>query len=144
MQPCDPNGAPPTRDIPAPYKHRTLSVEEQFILSGEEGISISPLVSYTIYGTAALTLPLQNYLVSWHHLTAYFSRLDVSRAYIDALERSDPLSDRISVRRSHKIDLRNPDARVTLASIFLGSFVANLERFDRPEIRHIAQQIRES
>lgn len=68
----------------------------------------------------AIDLALQAFLISWHHLECYISRLDVSKEYLDKLnnnttrlqEGPHPL-----VKRSRSFDLTKSDHRVQFAML---------------------------
>jgi len=59
----------------------------------------------------------QTFLLSWHHLDAYISRLDVSDAYLESLAfDSQTLDGRPTVKRTHLLSLKDPSERIQLAT----------------------------
>jgi hypothetical protein len=59
----------------------------------------------------------QTFLLSWHHLDAYISRLDVSDAYLESLAfESQNVNGRLTVKRTHPLSLKDPSERIQLAT----------------------------
>ncbi len=74
----------------------------------------------------------QTFLISWHHLTGYITRLDVPAGYMpvyhDNLEMPhEPLK----VRRSKMMDLKDPEARVEFLTIVATIALRRLARYSR-------------
>lgn len=71
------------------------------------------------------------YCISWHHLDAYISPLEVSRDYLRQLQGPEPYTEHIRVHRSSRYDLKQPNERLELARAAVGIMVASLQRYQR-------------
>ena len=60
----------------------------------------------------------QIYLISWHHLHAYISRLDISKRYLDDLAyESKKVNEILQVTRCKVFNIKNENERVELAHL---------------------------
>jgi hypothetical protein len=72
----------------------------------------------------------KTFLLSWHHLQAYTSRLDVSDDYLDSLAfDSKHLKGRLSVKRTRVFNLKEPSERIQFASNTVEIILYLLGRF---------------
>ena len=62
----------------------------------------------------------QAWLISWHHLECYFTKLEVTRDYLSQLSNTSGLSEREPplLRRSRRYNLRIPADRVEVGLMF--------------------------
>ena len=77
---------------------------------------------------------MQKYLLSWHHLTCYVSRLDVSDEYIEQMTSSKHLirvSPKPVVRRSIFTTLLDNEGRVLIAQILVQMVIEELRQYRR-------------
>ena len=72
----------------------------------------------------------QIFLLSWHHLQAYISKLDVSDTYLTSLAfESKDLDAHLSIKRTRRFSLKEPSERIQFASHTVEVFLYQLSCF---------------
>ena len=82
----------------------------------------------------ATDLASQAYLVSWHHLEYYVSRLDVSKEYLDKLDKDTRRlqeGPRPLIKRSRRFDLTNTDHRVQFGLLVAHLLIHQMTMYGR-------------
>ena len=74
---------------------------------------------------------LHAYLVSWHHLTAYITRIDAKKSKLDSIahELKRTQGEPFVVRRSSMFDMKDAEQRVEFFSTLASLMFAELSRY---------------
>ena len=81
--------------------------------------------------------------MSWHHLEAYFSRMDVTEAYLAQLHDTSQLPNQEPphIRRCRKLNLRDDSNRVDFGQISARIIIDMLTKYKTPKrlglIKHL-------
>lgn len=89
-------------------------------------------VGYLVEGNEVYLQYSQEYLVSWHHLNCYISRLNISDVFLDQLIQGDEaLKSHPCVKRSRIFHLKDVEDRLEFAMVVAQLAVERLTMFNR-------------
>ena len=86
----------------------------------------------------------QSYLISWHGLMAYVSRLDTTHGYLEQLNQKSTLVQRMEpprIKRSRLLNLTETQDRIDLATIAARIAIEQLSQYNRNRLSGLVTRL---